>query len=160
MSKTLNLFTAVFLAATLTACASNPMGMRGDHGVVVKKSPYSANETLSRLEKAIESKGIKLIERVSHQKNAQNAGMQLRPTELLVFGNPKLGTKLFQANQRAGLDLPMKVLAWEDAEGQTWVAYNKPEWIADRHGIDSKHEVVQKMSKALNGLTDKAIGAK
>lgn len=94
--------------------------------------------------------------RISHTGGAEGVGIELRPTELLVFGNPKLGSHLFSSKQTAGIDLPMKALAWEDAEGRVWLTYNDPQYIADRHGITDRPGIVKKMSAALDKMTDAA----
>ena len=127
-------------------------------GLVSKKSGFGASETLDRLEAVLKKKGITIFARVSHTGGAEGAGIALRPTELLIFGNPKLGSHFFTSNQTAGIDLPMKALAWEDADGQVWLTYNDPQYIADRHGITDRGEIVRKMSGALDKMTSAAIG--
>lgn len=128
-----------------------------DNGLINKQSAHSATMTLDRLQAALESKGITIVARVRHQQNARDVGLELRPTELLIFGNPKLGTPLMTARQGAGIDLPMKALAWEDADGQVWLSYNDPAWIARRHGITDREPVVEKMATALEALTEGAV---
>jgi len=125
-------------------------------GLVTKKSQFGAKETLDRLEKVLKKKGITIFARVSHTKGAKGVGIELRPTELLIFGNPKLGSHFFTSNQTAGIDLPMKALAWKDAKGQVWLTYNDPQYIANRHGIKDRAEIVKKMTGALNKLTNVA----
>ncbi len=107
----------------------------------------------------LKEKGITVFARVSHTKGAEGVGIALRPTELLIFGNPKLGSHFFTSNQTAGIDLPMKALAWQDADGQVWLTYNDPQYIADRHGIADRAEIVQKMSGALDKMTSAAVTA-
>jgi uncharacterized protein (DUF302 family) len=126
-------------------------------GLVSKQSAFGASETLDRLEAVLEKKGITVFARVSHTAGAEGAGIALRPTELLIFGNPKLGSHFFTSRQTAGIDLPMKALAWEDADGQVWLTYNDPQYIADRHGIADREEIVRKMTGALDKMTDAAI---
>jgi len=128
-------------------------------GLITKKSAFGAVETLDRLEAVLKEKGITVFARVSHTKGAEGVGIELRPTELLIFGNPKLGSHFFTSNQTAGIDLPMKALAWEDADGQVWLTYNDPQYIADRHGITDRAEIVQKMSGALDKMTTAATVA-
>ena len=128
-----------------------------DNGLVKKQSPYSPAETLDRLEKVLMAKGIKVFARINHSANAKGVGLVLRPTELLIFGNPKLGTHLINGNQTVGIDLPMKVLAWQDDNFQTWVAYNDPRYIVGRHEVGNREAIVTKMQGALNKLTNKAI---
>lgn len=127
-------------------------------GLVVMKSAHSASVTLDRLQSLLKSKGIRVFARVSHKDNAKGVGLQLRPTELLIFGNPKLGTHFFTSKQSAGIDLPMKALAWEDNKGQTWYAYNDPAYIAKRHGIKNRSDIVKKMSNALANFAKMATG--
>ncbi len=127
-------------------------------GLVVKRSPYSVKETLDRLEAALKKKGITIALRWDHAAKARTAGIDLRPTELLVFGNPKLGSHLFTARQTAGIDLPMKALAWEDEKGRVWIGYNDPEYIAERHDIEERDKILRKMRGALDKLTDIAVG--
>jgi uncharacterized protein (DUF302 family) len=125
-------------------------------GLVVKASPYSASETMDRLATVLEKKGITIATRWSHHQGARDAGIPLRPTELIVFGNPKVGSHFFTSAQTAGIDLPMKALAWEDADGQVWLGYNDPAYIAERHGIDDRDDTIAKMTRALDKLTDAA----
>lgn len=142
----------VFLCASLFA----PLAMAGGNGLIIKPSEFSPKVTLDRLESVLKKKGIRVFARVSHKANAEGVGLKLRPTELLIFGNPKLGTHFFTSNQTAGIDLPMKALTWKDAKGKVWLAYNDPKYIAKRHGISNRAEIVKKMTGALNKLTNKA----
>ena len=98
-----------------------PMAHADD--MIIKKSSHSVKVTLNRLESALREKGIAVVARWDHAGAAKGVGMSLRPMEVLIFGSPKLGTPLMQSNPRAGADLPLKVLAWEDGKGQVWVAY-------------------------------------
>jgi uncharacterized protein (DUF302 family) len=125
---------------------------------IVKPSKYSVAETLDRLTKALKSKGITIMARVDHAGGAEKAGLKLKPTQLLIFGNPKLGTPLMQTNRGIGLDLPMKVLAWQDDKGQTWVTYTKPDVLKARYNIKGKDGIFAKMTGALSKLTGKASG--
>jgi len=126
-------------------------------GFIVKKSPHSVAETLNRLENVLKKKGITIFARVEHSQSAKKLKIDLRPTTLLIFGNPKLGSHFFTSHQTAGIDLPMKALAWKDEKGQVWLGYNDPQYIADRHGITDRAEIVKKMSGALDKLTNVAI---
>lgn len=149
MTRILILFMTLMFAA--------PSVWAADDGLISKKSPYSVKKTLNRLEKLLRSKGITIAKRWSHDKGGKKAGIPLRPTELLIFGNPKLGTHFFTSNQTAGIDLPMKALAWKDESGQVWLTYNDPQYIADRHGIKDRDNIVKKMTNALNNMTNAAI---
>jgi uncharacterized protein (DUF302 family) len=102
------------------------------------------------MENALKSKGITIASRWSHDTGAKKAGMELRPTELLIFGNPKLGTHFMTSNQAAGIDLPLKALAWQYEKGTVWLTYNDPAYMAQRHGIKDRPEIVKKMTGALN----------
>lgn len=136
------------------------MSIAGENGLVNKKSQFSVKETLDRLENVLRKKGITIVTRWSHDAGATKAGIPLRPTELLIFGNPKMGSHFFTSQQTAGIDLPMKALAWKDKKGQVWLTYNEPSYIANRHGINDRPEIVKKMTGALNNLTNAATGNK
>lgn len=129
-----------------------------DNGLISKKSKYSVTETIDRLEKALKEKGITIALRWNHSAKAENVGIPLRPTELLLFGNPKLGSHFFTSQQTAGIDLPMKALAYQDKDGQVWLTYNDPQYIANRHGITDRDEIVAKMTKALDNFSSIATG--
>lgn len=135
---------------------ASSVAFAGDDGLVTKKSAYSVKETLDRLENILKKKGITVALRWSHSDNGNKVGIPLRPTELLIFGNPKLGTNFFTSKQTSGIDLPMKALAWEDEKGQVWLTYNDPAYIAKRHGINDRDKVKMKMTGALDKLTTKA----
>lgn len=148
---------AIALVAGLLVCTAVAQAAAD---LIVKKSPHSVSETLDRLASVLKARGISVVARVDHGAAAAKSGLSLRPTALLIFGNPKLGTPLMQANQKAGLDLPMKVLAWQDEKGQVWLAYAKPERLKADHELDGQDATLQQMAKALDGLTDEAIRAK
>ncbi|MFO7603995.1 MAG: DUF302 domain-containing protein [Gammaproteobacteria bacterium] len=135
----------------------SPMALAADDGLIKKKSPHSVSQTIDRLEAALKEKGITVALRWSHSDRARDVGIPLRDTELLIFGNPKLGSHMFTANQASGIDFPMKALAWEDQEGTVWLTYNDPAFFAKRHGISNRDEVLKKMTGALDGLTNAAI---
>lgn len=103
--------------------------------VVTKPSKYSVHETIDRIEKAVTAKGMKIFARIDHGGEAKNVGLDMKPTVLLIFGNPKGGTALMVARPTAAIDLPMKALAWEDQEGRVWLTYNAPALLQDRHGL-------------------------
>ena len=122
-------------------------------GVVRVKSMHSVNVTVDKLESALKNKGMTIFKRVSHSGGAAKVGLELRPTELMIFGNPKVGTPLMQCGQLAALDLPQKALIYEDKNGQVWFAYNDPQYIAERHNISGCNDVINKISKALAGFS-------
>jgi len=134
-----------------------PAGAAG--GLVTKRSPYPVGETMDRLERAVRDRELIVVARVDHAAAAQKAGLTLRPTQLLIFGSPKAGTPLMQSAQSVGIDLPLKALAWEDDKGQVWLAYNDPAWLAARHGVTDRAEVIRTITGALNALSDAATKA-
>jgi uncharacterized protein (DUF302 family) len=146
------------LPALIAAAVMIPsLAWAGDDRLVAKKSPHPVAVTLDRLSEALRTRGIGIAARVDHAGAAQRAGLALKPTQLLIFGNPKLGTPLMQANRRIGIELPMRVLAWEDDSGQVWVAYVKPDVLKSEYSVEGRDEVFREMTQALDGLTDEAI---
>jgi uncharacterized protein (DUF302 family) len=105
------------------------------NGLVSQKSAYDAPETARRFRAAAEQAGLTIFAEVDHGKNATEVGLELGPCILLVFGNPRAGTLLMQRNLEAGIDLPLKALVWTDGNGDTWLGWNDPAWIAERHGL-------------------------
>ena len=104
-------------------------------GLINLRSPCGPQDTLARLENVIKAKGLTLFARIDHAQGAAEAGLTLRPTLLVIFGNARGGTPLMQAAQTTGIDLPLKALVWEDITHLTWLSYNDPQWIAARHGV-------------------------
>jgi uncharacterized protein (DUF302 family) len=128
-----------------------------ENGLTTLPSIYSAKETMDRLEADVKAKSLTVFARVDHAAGAKEVGMQLRPTELLIFGNAKGGTPLMQALQTTGIDLPLKALVWEDADGKVWLSYNEPAWIAQRHGDASKvSDVTGRLAGVLAALAKAA----
>jgi uncharacterized protein (DUF302 family) len=125
-------------------------------GLLSIRSRFGPNETMDRLEAAIRAQGMKVFARIDHATGAAETGLKLRPTELVIFGNARGGTPLMQSVQTIGIDLPLKALVWEDASGTTWLSYNEPSWIAQRHGVANAEPVVSKMSAALSAMSRKA----
>ncbi|PYM00801.1 MAG: hypothetical protein DMF19_08200 [Verrucomicrobia bacterium] len=121
-------------------------------GLTSIRSRFGPKETMNRLEAEIRAHGMKVFERIDHAAGAAAAGLELRPTELIIFGNARGGTPLMQSAQTVGIDLPLKALVWEDASGTTWLSYNEPSWIAQRHGVANAEPVVSKMSAALSAM--------
>jgi uncharacterized protein (DUF302 family) len=106
-------------------------------GLTVIPSDFDPKETMERLTAAVSSSGMTVFARIDHADGAASVDLSLRPTEVLIFGNARGGTPLMQTNQTIGIDLPLKALVYQDAAGQTWLAYNDPNWIARRHGLDA-----------------------
>jgi len=125
-------------------------------GLLSIRSRFGPKETMDRLEAEIRARGIKVFARIDHATGAAEAGLELRPTELIIFGNARGGTPLMQSVQTVGIDLPLKALVWEDASGTTWLSYNEPSWIAQRHNIPNAEPIVSKMSAALSAMSRKA----
>ncbi|MEO6408408.1 MAG: DUF302 domain-containing protein [Burkholderiaceae bacterium] len=120
------------------------------------KSPHSAKSTMDRLEETVKQRGLNVFARIDHAAGAAKIGKTLRPTELLIFGNPQGGTPLMECAQSVGIDLPLKALVWEDAAGQVWLSYNDPAFIAKRHGASSC-PAVPNLQKALSGLSEAVV---
>ena len=143
----------IVMVCTLLSSAA----FAADNGIIKKKSAHSVAVTLDRLENILTKKGIGIAVRWNHSDKAKGVGMDLRDTEILIFGNPKMGSPLMMSNQEMGIDFPMKALAYKDADGQLWLAYNNPAYLKQRHGISDKDPVFEKMTGALNAMTDQAV---
>ncbi|HXQ68228.1 MAG TPA: DUF302 domain-containing protein [Alphaproteobacteria bacterium] len=120
-------------------------------GLTTVASSFGPKETMDRLEAEIKARGITVFARIDHAAGAAQAGLSLRPTELLVFGNAKAGTPLMQSEQTIGIDLPLKALVWQDASGKVWLSYNDPASLAKRHGIGAGTEPILRAMTALLG---------
>ena len=121
-------------------------------GLISVKSSYDVKATADRLENVLKQKGMNVFIRINHAAGARNVGKNLRPTELVVFGNPKVGTPLMLCNQSVAIDLPQKALIWQDEKDQVWLTYNDPNYLAQRHGLDQCTEVIKKVAKALSNF--------
>ena len=126
-------------------------------GLVTMQSPHSVQDTADKLAAIIESKGMKVFARVDHQKNAQSVDLTLRPTQVIMFGNPKAGTPLMQCEQSVAIDLPQKILISEDADKKVWLSYNNPEYLKNRHNIKGCDTQLANIAKALDGVSKAAI---
>ncbi len=147
----------VLVALTLFALVPGRDAVAGDDLLISKKSPYSVAETLDRLDQVLTSKGVTVFARVDHAAGAAKVDQKLPATELLIFGNPKMGTPLMTSDRRIGIDLPMKALAWEDGDGQVWLSYTAPSALKARFGIGDRDPVFEKMTGALDNLTNAAL---
>ncbi len=114
-----------------------PFGVAAPEGIVSKPSAYSVQQTVSRIEQTLTSKGLTLFELIDHSGEAERVGLTMQEAKLLIFGSPKAGTPLMIASPLMALDLPLKALIWRDAQSQVWVSYTSPAWLARRHGIPS-----------------------
>ena len=148
----------VLAATSLLLTTHSQLGVTAQesNGLISVDSPYSVEETVNRLQTAMEERGLTVMTTVNHAASAETVGMELRPTQLIIFGNPKLGTQLMQSSQTVAIDLPQKFLVWEDADGQVHMTYNDPQYLAQRHGITERDEVLTTISNALSGLAEAA----
>ncbi|HEC84021.1 MAG: DUF302 domain-containing protein [Candidatus Parabeggiatoa sp. nov. 2] len=127
-----------------------------DNGLVNVEATRSVKETTDHLESLLKEKGMTIFARINHAEGAKRIGKELRPTELLIFGNPKAGAPLMQCKQAMGIDLPLKMLIWEDENGQVWLTYNNPEHLANRHKLAGCAEkVIKTVAGNLTKLTHK-----
>lgn len=148
---------AIVFALLLTLPALAPA--QAQNALTVRESKFSVKETVDRLVKALESKGIKVAARIDHAAGAKAVDMALPPAEVVLFGNPKLGTPLMQANPQIGLDLPMKMLVWQDKAGKVWLAYAPAAALQTRYAIKDKDPVFKTMAGALEAFAKAATGA-
>jgi uncharacterized protein (DUF302 family) len=126
-------------------------------GLTTLPSSHGPKDTMDRLEAAVKARGMTVFARIDHAAGAAAAGLSLRPTELLVFGNAKAGTPLMQSVQAIGLDLPLKALVWQDGAGDTWLSYNNPAWLAKRHGLSGETATaIGMMTAALDAVAKAA----
>jgi uncharacterized protein (DUF302 family) len=125
-------------------------------GLTTIPSRFEPQDTMDRLEAAVKAKGMTVFARIDHAAGAAEAGLSLRPTAVLIFGNAKAGTPLMQSVQTVGIDLPLKALVWQDTSGDTWLSYNDPAWLAQRHGLAGTETVVGMMTAALDAVAKAA----
>lgn len=125
-------------------------------GLIAIKSPHSAKATMDKLEEIVKQRGLNVFARIDHAAGAARVGKTLRPTEVLIFGNPQGGTPFMECAQSVGIDLPLKALVWEDASAQVWLGYNDPAFLAQRHGA-LQCPVAENLRKALADLADAAV---
>jgi len=125
----------------------------GNDGIVRVKSAYPIAETIARLKKDIADKGIKFFDEIDQSRLAADAGIKLRPSVLLIFGNPPLGTQFITANANAGLDWPVRLLVYENDKGEVWTAYTDFDWIARRHGIENRADQFKMASSVISSIT-------
>jgi uncharacterized protein (DUF302 family) len=141
-------------ALMLAGCAS--MGSSDNRGLVSLSSPYDAKETMDRLEAEVKQRNLNVVARVNHAAAAAGIGKTLRPTELLIFGNPQAGTPLMECAQGAGIDLPMKALVTVDAAGKVWLTYNDPGYVVQRQGA-GECAAVEGVRRALGGIAQATV---
>lgn len=151
MNTILRLSIFLLLAITFSAQAASNYTPT-ESGLMSLKSAHSVAQTMDKLEHVLTAKGMTIFARINHAEGAKSVGQSLRPTELLVFGNPKVGSPLMRCQQTIALDLPQKALAWEDEKGQVWLSYNAPKYLAKRHQLKGCEEVLAKVENALNNF--------
>jgi len=130
--------------------------LRVIEGLTSIQSSFGPKATMDRLDAEISAREMIVFARIDHAAGAAEVGLTLRPTELIIFGNARGGTPLMQSVQTVGIDLPLKLLVWQDAQGKTWISYNEPGWIARRHGVSDAQPVVNKMADLLKTMLSKA----
>jgi uncharacterized protein (DUF302 family) len=123
-----------WLLAAIALLISFPANA-ADNGIISKPSSSSVPQTLDRLESVVRAKGLTVFARIDHSGEAEKVGLKMRPTQLLIFGNPKTGTALMTSSPSIAIDLPLKALAWEDQNGKVWLSYNSPDYLKQRHGL-------------------------
>lgn len=148
----MNVFKSIIIIAFFFAFSFS----QAADGLIKVKSPLTAKETMDKFEEVVTNKGLQVFARINHQAGAENVGKALRPTQVLVFGNPQGGTPLMQCAQTLGIDLPLKALVWEDANAQVWLGYNDLAYLADRHAVETC-PAVERINKALAALTAAAV---
>jgi len=146
----------IAIAACLLAFAVSP-ALAQTPDLIAKKSPHDFASTVTQLEAAITKRGAAIAAKVDHAAAAKANGLELKPATVVIFGNPKLGTPLMQSSPTAGLDLPMRVLVWEDATGAVMVGYWAPTKLAEAHGIKDRDQIVKTMASALDAITNEAV---
>src|SRR5262249_38790593 len=147
------------LALIVAICLSGARAMAAE-GLTTIKSNFGPADTMSRLEAEVKARGMTVFAHIPHAKGAAAVGFPLKPNDLLIFGNAKVGTPLMQLAPTIGIDLPLKVLVWQDADGSTWLSYSDPAWLARRHGLGPDAETtVRTLAGALAAVTAAAAGS-
>ena len=146
-------FCLAFLFALALTASSSVVTRAGNDGIVCVNSAYPFGVTIDRLKKDIADKGIKFFSEIDQSKLAGDAGIKLRPSVLLIFGNPPLGTQFITANPNAGLDWPVRLLVFENDKGEVWTVYTDFDWIARRHGIKSRGDQFKMASTVIGSIT-------
>jgi uncharacterized protein (DUF302 family) len=144
--------TLYLLLLCSTACVRVTQTTWQSEGFITQRSAYTFDETLSKLRQAIQGMGINLVAEVDHAKAAADNGLELRPTHVLIFGNPLVGTNLMQADQRTGLDLPLRLLVWQDTNGQVYLSYRQPNELKRDYTLSEQQAVLDKMGKVFEKL--------
>ena len=146
--KIVTLSLAVLLLSAISAMAAN--------GMINVQSSFDVSETANRIERILNEKGMTLFNRIKHSEGASKVGIELRSTELIIFGNPKVGSPLMKCQQSIAIDLPQKALIWEDNQGNVFISYNDPMYLQKRHNVAGCEKVFAKIGKALAGIVKTA----
>ena len=144
-------FVALTIASQLSFASS---------GLIELPSSYSFAETEQRLLNTLNTKGLTVFTQIKHYEGAKKAGLEINDTQVIIFGNPKVGTPLMQCAPKVAIDLPQKFLIWTDNNDQVWLAYNDPAYLAERHNIKGCEAVLEKISKALMGISKSVVAIK
>lgn len=147
MKKTILAIVSILFIAIPVAAAD---------GLINVPSAFNAEQTADRMESILKEKGMTIFKRIKHSDGAKKVGIELRATELILFGNPKVGSPLMKCQQSVAIDLPQKALIWEDDTGKVWISYNDPRYLQKRHSIPGCEEVISKIEKALAGIARSA----
>ena len=146
----------VLRSLAIVACLAASSVAAAADGLTVLMSPHSAKDTMNRLEDVVRKRGLNVFARIDHTAGAAKVGKTLRPTEVIIFGNPEGGTPFMECAQTVGIDLPLKALVWEDASSQVWLGYNDPGFLGQRHGVP-QCAVIGNLRKALAGIAESAV---
>jgi uncharacterized protein (DUF302 family) len=149
IARVIQLFSGILIASALIVS----WAPAGDDGIILVKSAYPFAETITKLKADIAGKGIKFFDEIDQAKLAGDAGIKLRPSTLLIFGNPPLGTQFITAKPDAGLDWPVRLLVFEDERGEVWLAYTDFAWIARRHGISTREDQFKMATNVIASIT-------
>ncbi|CCN68980.1 DUF302 domain-containing protein [Vibrio nigripulchritudo] len=144
------------IATGVISCLLSYSAFAADNGLITVKSHHSVEQTAEKLINVLESKGMTVFTQIKHDEGAKKVGMELRPTRLVIFGNPKVGTPLMKCSQTTAIDLPQKMLIWQDASGENWLSYNNPDYLNDRHGLEGCAKVIGKVKQALGNFAKAA----
>lgn len=152
----MNSWLLLFCSSILTMSSAAFGAGAGADGLIALESPFPARDTMDRLEDNAKQRGLSVFARIDHAAGAAKVGKTLRPTEVLIFGNPQGGTPFMECAQTVGIDLPLKALVWEDAQGRVWLGYNDPAFLAKRHGVE-ECSAVDSLSKVLSVLAEATV---
>ena len=144
------------LILTALLISSITISAEAADGLVNVQSSFDVKETADRMESILKEKGMTIFNRIYHSEAADKVGVELRDTELIIFGNPKVGSPLMKCQQMVAVDLPQKALIWEDDNGKVWISYNDPRYLEKRHNIVGCEEVISKIEKALSSIAESA----